>query len=381
VRKTLIWSGIIALFSSLLLLSFSRAQTPDPEACVDHWEELSSQEQVQCAQVLGNTPQDSQSTVSVYTTTPSARPTSVPWSGLMTEEAIYEARGRPTIVTTRPPGVIPDSYQEIEQLWAEDTYGTELSPKYRASAWRLGAVLNDEGYATAFYISTLRTICGILTHSAKLDDGYLESRDVWSCPADIGAIKITDATGPTGIITFTSEDGQVGTFDLTTEQWTLNGTMWTLPSPGVIPDSYQVIEQRHPPLTSETQYPKKYPDSSSVWRVGAVLDPDYAYAFYVATSSSGCSINTFTSKLRSDAQNFSWDCPEDIGPIIITDATGPTGVITFTSEDGQVGTFDLTTEQWVLDGQPWVAATPVPVLVVPEPLDSQNEAVPAYPVP
>jgi len=50
----------------------------------------------------------------------------------------------------------------------------------------------------------------------------------------MGKLAIIGATGPTGIVTFTITLSQSGTFNLATEECTLEGKPW-LPAPTVTP--------------------------------------------------------------------------------------------------------------------------------------------------
>ncbi|NJK79372.1 MAG: hypothetical protein HC914_05490 [Chloroflexaceae bacterium] len=63
-----------------------------------------------------------------------------------------------------------------------------------------------------------------------------------------------------------------------------------------------------------------------------------------------------------------WELPEDVGAITITTVSDVIitddhvkGIISFVTDQGQPGTFNLTTEEWTLEGEPWLpAATPTP---------------------
>jgi hypothetical protein len=89
-----------------------------------------------------------------------------------------------------------------------------------------------------FVIMTPKEQCAIETATSNPDD-YLdrleEYEKKWSCPQEVGELVITGATGPTGIVSFTTELNQTGTFNLATEEWTLEGKPW-LPGPTVTPE-------------------------------------------------------------------------------------------------------------------------------------------------
>jgi hypothetical protein len=113
-----------------------------------------------------------------------------------------------------------------------------------------------------------------------------------------------------------------------------------------------------------------YRYNRSVWRVGAVLDGEYAHAFYVTSRKDMCALFTTTSNNESTQYRGMWECPEPLDPLVITNVTAPDGTVLFTTADGRSGTFDLSTKTWTLDGSPWLAPYPPPAPTVapyPEP--------------
>lgn len=92
--------------------------------------------------------------------------------------------------------------------------------------------------------------------------------------------------------------------------------------------------------------------SSSVWHNGAVLAPsqDDYYEVYL-WSGPGCILGSLMTDPEApqgliQQYNRTWECPRDIGDIIITAAMGPDGIVSFANTAGQTGTFDLQTQKW-----------------------------------
>jgi hypothetical protein len=54
----------------------------------------------------------------------------------------------------------------------------------------------------------------------NFQDGRIPSNSVWVCPRALGALTITNITGPTGVVSFTSTSGVSGTLDMATGAWT-----------------------------------------------------------------------------------------------------------------------------------------------------------------
>ncbi|NJL56520.1 hypothetical protein HC928_16110 [bacterium] len=119
------------------------------------------------------------------------------------------------------------------------------------------------------------------------------------------------------------------------------------------------------PISNEGQ---DFRGTQSVWIVGAVQNTDGRhFPFYVFTNETRCGIGTIVETEGFDAPflgvpvNEHWNCPEDAGILTITDVTNSMGSVSFENEQGQLGTFNLTTEAWTLEGEPWLpAATPTP---------------------
>ncbi|NJL33921.1 MAG: hypothetical protein HC893_08745 [Chloroflexaceae bacterium] len=109
--------------------------------------------------------------------------------------------------------------------------------RYMTSVWRVGAIEDNNGVFHRFYVSTHKDICVVITTATgmtNLENGLPHTDKALPCPEDIGKIVITGATGPTGVITATDELSRTITFDLGTEEWTLEGQPWlpeTTPTP------------------------------------------------------------------------------------------------------------------------------------------------------
>ncbi|NJK79017.1 MAG: hypothetical protein HC914_03580 [Chloroflexaceae bacterium] len=135
-----------------------------------------------------------------------------------------------------------------------------------------------------------------------------------------------------------------------------------------LPDETRRIE----PITDRAGGPHVLRSSyaASVWHVSALITPDgfVPYRLYVYSVREQCAIGTYVypdpiggyADFEDQHTRF-WDCPYDAGELSITGATGPTGVVTATDEFSRTITFDLTTEAWTLEGEPWLpTATPTP---------------------
>jgi hypothetical protein len=124
-------------------------------------------------------------------------------------------------------------------------------------------------------------------------------------------------------------------------------------------------------------------EAVSLWRVGSVSNQDQThwYDFYVLTDkisehiyilrTIGVGISSeFTPEL-SDKYGKEWILPRDIGTVIITNVTGPEGIVSFKGANGETGTFDLKTDHWHFDNSSVAiqAVTPDPTIfaTIPEP--------------
>ncbi|NJK80128.1 MAG: hypothetical protein HC914_09605 [Chloroflexaceae bacterium] len=158
----------------------------------------------------------------------------------------------------------------------------------------------------------------------------------------------------------------------------------TLPPDGIHPEDKR-IERVIPEGGGGSLLSYRY--FTSIWRVGAVLSEDRTgYAYYLMTPKDACGLRATT--VGPDfsglpAYERSWECPDHIGEIQITDVTSQTGLVTFTNYTRPpyvanrqpdvrytppltwTGTFNLATEEWTSEGHPWqpqATATPQPVV-------------------
>lgn len=133
-----------------------------------------------------------------------------------------------------------------------------------------------------------------------------------------------------------------------------------------LPDETRRIE----PITDLAGGPHVLRSSyaASVWHVSGIITPDglIAYRFYVYSVQEQCALGTYVypdpvgGYADFEEQHIrTWHCPEDIGELIITDVTGPTGIVTFTDTLSRTITFDLATEEWTLEDEPWLPAATV----------------------
>jgi hypothetical protein len=112
-------------------------------------------------------------------------------------------------------------------------------------------------------------------------------------------------------------------------------------------------------------------DSSSLWHLGAVLTPTrtryhrlYLLAYPPGTPDDGERLNATLSTVlagvgiyneQRDQYEHLWEAPQDIGTIRITEVTSPAivagklvGKVSFITDKGHAGSFDLATETWVI---------------------------------
>jgi hypothetical protein len=69
----------------------------------------------------------------------------------------------------------------------------------------------------------------------------------WILPRDIGAVTITNVTGPEGIVSFKGANGEAGTFDLKTEQWHFDNSSVAIAAATPAPTIFTTIPE--PTLT------------------------------------------------------------------------------------------------------------------------------------
>lgn len=231
-RKLAIWGATVGVACGIALLSLSNAQS-QPPTCVEQWYNLSDAERIQCTEAVGGGVPVAETLYALDAATANAFIPVTPSLDIAQVEATYEAIGYPTAKPTIQPGVIPGNYMIVTPVAKEDLLGTSESYRYNTSVWRVGAIIGANGSAEKFFVATPLDTCAIRTFASN-GPGLTPAQN-WLCPEDIGEISITGATGPTGIVSFAAMQGDTGTFDLNTKEWTRNGQPWmAIPTPTTI---------------------------------------------------------------------------------------------------------------------------------------------------
>jgi hypothetical protein len=225
--------------------AFTVAGTPIPRGCQESWAFLSEQGRQRCINAGGIVPLKATDEARLASTQ-LARPSTAPMSGFATSAALAEIAGTLTPTPTLPPDGIPAEDKRIEEVPPEGGGGSgRLNSRSYAGIWRVGAVLSDDRVLYAYYLATPKDTCQLVATTVGPDYSSLESYErTWSCPQDIGPIRITGVTGQTGVVSFTNytvppyvvtqvagvtpteSTAQIGTFNLSTEEWTLAGQPW-----------------------------------------------------------------------------------------------------------------------------------------------------------
>ncbi len=241
---SIIVSGVVICL--VLFFSLTLAQTPPPgSSCRDNWSSKTETEREQCVEREGGLLAFNATTDAMIQHTVLAAPTVDSTAERATEAAAYAAAGRPTGVPTITPGVSPQD-TEIRRIEPQEVAGgpNSIQYKYRASVWVAGAVVDAQGYGKSLYVTTPREECAVYTVIPNYTPGVEQYDLSWSCPQNIGEIIITDITVQDGVataadelnhlITATDDFSRTITFDLGTEEWTLEGQPWlpeTTPTP------------------------------------------------------------------------------------------------------------------------------------------------------
>jgi hypothetical protein len=406
--------GLVGL-GALMIFALTRAENPpsEREFCIRNWERLNDEETWVCVAVLSSDEDlnclgnrrtmteeqyeacvvgfsAAQETVIVSRQqTSTARPTLPPDSIRATStshahtlratsHAMWVEAGRPTVVPTRAPGDIPDGWEVVEPYVRPHGVGEGIDLRMRGmnrSAWWVGAIIADDGYPQRLLISSGTGSCVLYRRSFGLHDLTSQETKEWPCPENRGSLSLTGVTGPTGIVTATNAFTNTITFDFANEEWTLDGESWITPPtpvPGTIPPEWEMVEPYHRGQGSDEYVPiphlsQRYLSriTDSYWWVGATVTEEGAARRWFATTYAGrCELLLmplgFTERgtkhfLISETQ--SWNCPEDRGWIEITYVAND--IITFTDELSRTITFDLATEEWTLEDEPWLPAATV----------------------
>lgn len=228
--------------SIAIVLTFSFAQSQQLTPCVEHWETLTVDEKAACDKQIGGRGPILATRDALHNQTVEALPSAPPMSGLATVTAYYAERGSPTPDTIGTTVALSSEWTEvIRRIEPQETVGGGvpggIDYRYMTSVWRVGAIEDNNGVFHRFYVSTHKDICVVITTATgmtNLENGLPHTDKALPCPEDIGKIVITGATGPTGVITATDELSRTITFDLGTEEWTLEGQPWlpeTTPTP------------------------------------------------------------------------------------------------------------------------------------------------------
>jgi hypothetical protein len=229
----------LAGLAVLLVFGLTQAETaqPDIDPCILNWDTMTWEEREVCAEPYGGVSLAEGTVIAIKQQTADARPTQSLESIQATEHAMWVEAGRPTPVPTPIPGIVPEGWEAVEP-YQSDTKGLAPDPhwlKFTVNAWWLGATLDDDGSPRRIIIKSSSRTCGLGISYIK-ENGWPGKGEGhgFSCPEDINPIEITDATGPTGVVTATDEFSRTITFDLGTEEWTLEGQPWlpeTTPTP------------------------------------------------------------------------------------------------------------------------------------------------------
>jgi hypothetical protein len=158
-------------------------------------------------------------------------------------DATFHAKETASALTPRPTdGPISKVQQPKITLSKEDSriyaitpknIGVDADPTDKAlrkaiSLWRVSSIPNqDQTHWYEFYVWTdkisehvyLLNTTGVGVSSEftpELSDKYNKE---WLLPKDIGAVTITNVTGPEGIVSFKGANGETGSFDLKNQQW------------------------------------------------------------------------------------------------------------------------------------------------------------------
>lgn len=125
--------------------------------------------------------------------------------------------------------------------------------------------------------------------------------------------------------------------------------------PAVVPQSADEKKIEELPLMTKLGAPDEWRDANNIWLNGTVAsrktiwEPLYLLA---KPGTNGFAIlQTITFNGSDDVKDEqAWTAPVATGDLHITNATGPGGVISFTSTSGKSGTLDTSSGEWVIDG-------------------------------
>lgn len=221
----------------VLFFSLTLAQTPPANSCRNNWGSKTAAEREQCVESEGGLLPFNATTDAMIQHTALAAPTIDSTAERATEAAAYEAAGRPTRAPTITHGVSPQD-TEVRRIEPQEVAGgsNSIRYKYRASVWVAGAVVDAQGYGKSLYVTTPREECAVSSVIPNYTPGVEQYNLRWLCPQNIGEIVITDITVQdivgtaanelSHLVTATDQLSRTITFDLATEEWTLEGEPW-----------------------------------------------------------------------------------------------------------------------------------------------------------
>jgi hypothetical protein len=238
----------LAGLAVLLVFGLTQAETaqPDIDPCILNWDTMTWEEREVCAEPYGGVSLAEGTVIAIKQQTADARPTQSLESIQATEHAMWVEAGRPTPVPTPVPGVMPDGWEVVEpynEPRARAPMEHSLRPYDLYNGWWVGATIGDAGQARRLLLAAVHptrwspTACGLaLIPSVQRGPnrerllGHKEEVQIWTCPEDQIILRVTEVTGTLGIVSFTTQFDQTGTFNLATEEWTLEGEPWVAPT-------------------------------------------------------------------------------------------------------------------------------------------------------
>ena len=140
----------------------------------------------------------------------------------------YSENKKQAAVSIEPTIVYPTQVTSIEPEWAKEIKPLDKNAyvqvpifRHANSVWQLGSVKSSvNGMWTPLYILSSDSNIRKTTLNGTTDDRTKNTKQ-WNTPNHIGTITITNIS-VNKIISFTSSSGQSGTFDISSEKWTLN---------------------------------------------------------------------------------------------------------------------------------------------------------------
>lgn len=227
--------GMVFAIVITMRVSATEQGASENHPCADNWwEDPSSAEFTRCnALTKTNTAASLQQQIE----TAVSRPTLTP---LPTITPGSESPGPAPTVT------IPPALQQVKEIDRVELVGSPM--RGGNSVWQLGAILvaNGKGFSRLLLIAHpsqdgVHASLSLRPERFEYDDLLERYGAYWEIPEDVGNITITTVSGVIitddhvkGIVSFVTDQGQPGTFNLDTEEWTVEGESWLL-APTVAP--------------------------------------------------------------------------------------------------------------------------------------------------